>query len=146
MKRVPPPIFLLAAVLLQWLLRHRIPLVVIGSPALRWVGYALLAASFGLAIPSVRLFLRRTTLAPHKVPAELVVTGPYRLSRNPMYLSLTVLLFGTAALYGGLTGFLVPLLFAAVVTKVFIAPEEASMSTRFGDSYREYAARVRRWL
>lgn len=83
------------------------------------------------------------TLAP---PAALVTDGPFRRSRNPMYLGAVLVLAGVAFLYGTLSPWLVPPAFAAVMVRAYILPEERLLSERFGEPYRAYRARVGRWI
>lgn len=87
-----------------------------------------------------------TPMRPTAMPVQLIEEGPYRFSRNPMYLGLALMLLGAALGLG------VPLLalsataFVAIVNAVHIPHEEAQMTRRFGGWYRDYAATTRRWL
>ena len=76
----------------------------------------------------------------------LITGGLYRFSRNPIYLSMVVLLYGEAIVLGSLSPWLVPTAFAAAVSRLFIQCEEAMLTEKFGDPYRDYCRRVRRWL
>ena len=88
----------------------------------------------------------RTTIVPHHPVAALVTSGGYRISRNPMYTGLAIIYAGGALLAGSWWPMLLlPLVLLAIVQLV-IKPEEAYLSERFGDDYRQYQARVRRWL
>jgi protein-S-isoprenylcysteine O-methyltransferase Ste14 len=88
----------------------------------------------------------RTTYHPHKKPTALVVSGPYRFSRNPMYLSILLSLTGFAFLFGHAAPFAVPPLCAAAITRVFIRREEKLLEAKFGEQYRDFIKRTRRWL
>jgi protein-S-isoprenylcysteine O-methyltransferase Ste14 len=76
----------------------------------------------------------------------LVVSGPYRFSRNPMYLGLIVVAFGTAILVGCWPMLIVPVAVFLTANYVHIPYEEAKMRRQFGEAYDAYAGRVRRWL
>ena len=89
---------------------------------------------------------RGTTLHPFGEPTALVTDGPYRFSRNPLYLSLALLLLGAAVYLGSLTPFVVVPAFVWAINASFIRPEEAKLAAAFGDAYRDYCRRVRRWL
>jgi protein-S-isoprenylcysteine O-methyltransferase Ste14 len=100
-----------------------------------------------LALSAVSLFSRaRTHLIPNRPANSLVIAGPYRFTRNPMYVALTVAYLGVCVLMQSLWALvLLPLVLATISRKV-IAPEEAYLERRFGGEYGEYKTRVRRWL
>jgi protein-S-isoprenylcysteine O-methyltransferase Ste14 len=87
-----------------------------------------------------------TTVMPDKESAELVTGGAYRISRNPMYLGFVLVLAGVAVLLGSLTPWIVVPLFALLMDRLFIAPEERMLEARFGPAWKDYASRVRRWI
>jgi protein-S-isoprenylcysteine O-methyltransferase Ste14 len=96
---------------------------------------------------AAQLFRRAgTPVAPWETPSALVAVGPYRFTRNPMYLGLALCLSGLAIYLGTLTPFLVIPLFAWVITALFILREEQRLEERFGSRYCAYKARVRRWI
>src|SRR5450759_184162 len=107
----------------------------------------LLAAGVGLAAPGAASFRHSgTPLNPTRPAATLVTTGPYRLTRNPIYV-------GMATTYAGVTllaGTWWPAAFrppaGLAVDRLGIAKEESYLRRRFGSAYDEYCARVRRWL
>ena len=78
--------------------------------------------------------------------SRLVTDGVFRISRNPMYLGLELLLIGWAVWLGSASPWLIPPLFAVVITVVQIIPEERALGQRFGDQYRSYQRRVARWI
>jgi len=150
LQRIPPPLLYVAALLLAYFLDRRWPLVE-PSPGwhegLRWLGLALLAAAFVHAASGVALFLTsRTTIVPHHRSSALVTRGAYRWTRNPMYVGLTLAYLGIAAMLGSLWA--LPLLAVPLyVVHVHVIPmEERQLEEVFGDSYRQYKTRVRRWL
>jgi len=93
------------------------------------------------------LFRRfETTVDPHEESSHLVIHGPYRITRNPMYLGLLLGLTGLAIWLGSLPAFVLLPLFAWLITKRFIVHEERRLAGLFGEEYRDYCCRVRRWI
>jgi protein-S-isoprenylcysteine O-methyltransferase Ste14 len=145
--RLPPPILVLilgfGMVGLAWAWPG-------GLPAWRWwiAGAAfLLAGVFGF--PAFRAFARaRTTINPVRIEgaSTLVTTGIYGITRNPMYLSLTLLLVALAAALGSILGMPGPVIFALWINWLQIVPEERVLRAKFGAAYEAYTARVRRWI
>jgi protein-S-isoprenylcysteine O-methyltransferase Ste14 len=106
-----------------------------------------MAAGLVLNMWGSRLFDRTgTTIKPFETSSALVLHGPYRVSRNPMYLGMVVFLFGVWVLAGSITPFLVVVGFAYFIDRRFIRPEEAMLEQAFGSQYASYRARVRRWV
>ncbi len=98
-------------------------------------------------ILAVRRFrAANTPIKPFDTPSSIVITGPFRFSRNPMYLAMLLVLFGGAVAWGTLSPFFFPPLLAWLLTIGFIRVEEASMGRSFGSEYEDYKGRVRRWL
>jgi len=111
------------------------------------VGLGLVGLGFALIFYCVGLFHRSgTTIEPGDVSEALVIRGPYRWSRNPIYASMFVVLVGTAVWFGNATAFLPLVGFHWVISSQFIALEEQMLIERFGDEYHEYRGKVRRWL
>jgi protein-S-isoprenylcysteine O-methyltransferase Ste14 len=145
--RIPPPLFYAAAVVGGWALNRRIPLPVSTAPSLRaiaWI-FVLLWAALGAA--SIGLFRRRrTSIIPVRPATTLVISGPYRVTRNPMYVSLAVLTIGLAFFINSWWPIMLLAPTLAVVQRFVIVREEAYLRRRFGDEYEAYRKQVRRWL
>jgi protein-S-isoprenylcysteine O-methyltransferase Ste14 len=77
---------------------------------------------------------------------SIVSSGVYRLSRNPMYLGMALVLVGAAAWWSSLLGYAATALFCAYMTRFQIAPEERALLKIFGSEFSAYKARVRRWI
>lgn len=111
-----------------------------------WLGTVLANLGLVLAICCIGLFWRRgTTLMPGGAPRSLVVRGPYRFSRNPMYLSLALSYFGLALILDTPWAWLTAVLPLALLQYAVIPHEEAQMQARFGPAYADYRQRVGRW-
>ena len=144
----PPPLVFAAAFGVGVLVDRIVPL----HPAARvagagLAGEVLLAAGVALGLCLAATFLfRRTTLNPFADPSVFVARGLYRVCRNPMYLSLVIAYLGGALMYGSPWPLVTLIAPVTLLARVVIPHEEARMAAAFGDSYRVYSARVRRWL
>ncbi len=109
-------------------------------------GIVLILAGLSLMIWAAWQFLRkRTTIIPREVPAALVLTGPYRFSRNPIYLADAFILTGAALIWDAGALILVPV-FMAVITRRFILGEEAGLKAAFGAEFDAWRSSTRRWI
>ncbi len=146
--RIPPPLVYLAALGLALVLHVFLPFR-LALPVPVRIGGAGLIGGFGVALVLVAVgAFRRTGQSPKpwKTTPEFIATGMYRVSRNPMYVGMGLVLI---ALGIGLANGWIPVLVPAVLVVVHqtaIRPEEAYLEKKFGDSYRTYKHQVRRWL
>lgn len=143
--RVPPPVIVAGLLALAWGLGRLAP-VPVGAP-LPGAGLVVMALGFALALWALVLMLRaRTDPRPDRPDRRLVEAGPFRLSRNPIYLGFLVFMVGVALRWASLWAWLaVPAAFL-VLDRAVVAREERYLAARFGEAYRAYANRVRRWL
>ena len=147
---VPPPLLFLAGFLAGIWFRRVVPgdalPPAIAAPA-RLAGIALAAAGVLFAFWGIATFRRsKTTILPHRPVSALVMEGPYRVTRNPMYVGLTALFLGLSLALNRLW----PLAFLPIVLAVLVAavirPEERYLEGLYGDDYRAYRTRVRRFV
>ena len=147
--RIPPPLYLLIFAGLMWLLHLYLPLAHWIPQGWRNIGWGVIAVGVLIDTTSLGLFLRtRTTpnpLQPENA-SRLVASGPYRFTRNPMYLGLFISLTGWAIFLGCVSPMLLLPGFIAVVTHFQIKPEEEALERIFGEEYLAYKQRVPRWL
>jgi len=143
---------LLAFLALPGLLAYALPLLVVQPPHVRalwqWAGLLLVGAGSCLLLLCVYEFYAegRGTLAPWSPPRHLVESGPYRISRNPMYVAIVTVLLGWATWFGS-PGLLAYALAVAVAFHVrVITYEEPTLARSFENDWRRYRERVRRWL
>lgn len=146
----PPPLVFVAALALGFLIHRFVPVPIV-PPANRIVvnrvGWALVVASAVISLPALIAFRRaRTSIIPHRPATAVVDTGPYRWTRNPMYLGLTVLSAGVACVFNALWPLLLVPVAVLVTDRYTIAREERYLERAFGDAYRAYCRRVRRWV
>ena len=147
--RIPPPIIFtlcaLLALFLSWLTPVHFPLATVA-----WFLCALCFAASGvIGIASLFSFWRaKTTANPVRVneATSLVESGLYAFSRNPMYLALALLLLSLCFYLANPFAFIAVALFVAYITRFQIVPEERALEARFGERYRRYRQRVRRWI
>lgn len=88
----------------------------------------------------------KTTLDPKGEPSQLLAEGPFKFSRNPMYIGYIVTVLGFAIYMGEVLSFIAPLLLLCALDWVAIPREEKMMKQQFGDDYSKYARKVRRWI
>lgn len=144
----PPPVLFLGALALGGVLQWVWPLPwFAGSVAARIVGGALSACGLVLSGAVVRHFARaKTPVTPWRETERLVVSGPYRFSRNPDYVGQTLLAAGLALVLRWPWALLALIPALLLLRYGVIAREERYLERRFGDEYRALCRRVRRWL
>lgn len=144
--RFPPPLVFLAALLLGVLAASVWPSTCAGVPC-RVTGIVVFLLGVALLAWAVRPF-RRTGQRPEPwLPSpEMIVDGPYRYSRNPMYLAMTLITMGLGFFFGSFLTVGLALLALAIVHAIAVLPEERYLAEKFGAPYVEYGRRVRRYL
>lgn len=145
---LPPPVYLAATIALAVGLQYVWPLDwLLGMPWRLLAGAACCTLALALALwAMLRFRAAKTHVEPHKATTALVRSGPYRFSRNPIYLGFLLLTAGLALLVANPWGLvLLPLLWAALRYFV-IRVEEAFLLQRFGDAYADFRTAVRRWI
>ena len=117
------------------------------SPARIVVGCLVLVASVALIASCGRLFKQAgTPVRPTSPVTTIVKAGPYRISRNPMYLGMALILAGLGVLFGSYLFCAALVVFVAVVHFGVVLPEERYLESLQGETFREYKRQVRRWL
>jgi protein-S-isoprenylcysteine O-methyltransferase Ste14 len=113
----------------------------------QFIGLLFVAVGAGLSSFAAAIFqARETTRKPWGEPTSFVAQPPYTWTRNPMYLGLAATLFGLAIFFGSIVMLLAPAVFFAVIDRMVIPREEETMERLFGQEYRDYTYRVRRWI
>src|SRR5215218_5224205 len=144
---VRPPLVYLGSILLGLLLHFAWPLPLVRQPVGTLIGAGVVLFAVGLFISAVRTFRAAATPVPgNRTATTIVRTGPYRFSRNPIYLAFSLLQLGLALWVNSL-GLLITLVAAiALMSFVVIPREERYLEARFPAEYVLYKASVRRWL
>jgi protein-S-isoprenylcysteine O-methyltransferase Ste14 len=145
---VRPPVALAVALLAGLALNRLVllPFVPAAVPAV-WLGAAVFAVALALFAWAVMTMSRAGSNVQTSRPTIAIVdTGPYAFSRNPIYVGMMLGLAGLAIAFNSLWQLLTLVLFAVVIRYGVVAREEAYLDRKFGDVYRGYCTRVRRWL
>jgi protein-S-isoprenylcysteine O-methyltransferase Ste14 len=149
---IPPPFIFVAGFVVGWALdRYVYHLAPPSNPAfdriMMGVGAILLLAGLALAFSGIVTFRRlKTTIVPNRDASRLVIAGPYKFTRNPMYSGLTIAYLGlSVSLLTAWAVLLLPLVLL-VLYRFVIAREERYLTAAFGDQYRAYQAQVGRWF
>ena len=142
-----PPVYVLAALLLMGAFHLYFPVWQFAFPYYRHAGIALIVLAVALILWAAFLFHRaRTGIVPFTPATFLVAGGPYRHTRNSMYVGMAGVLLGAAVFLGSIAPFIVIPAFIALIDRRFILAEEAMLKEAFGTPYLDYKAKVRRWL
>jgi protein-S-isoprenylcysteine O-methyltransferase Ste14 len=148
MKSKPiPPLYFFVLLLLLITQRLLWPIALVIPSPYTWLGLPFVIFGVGINIWADQLYKNvKTAIKPHDMPTTLVTSGPFRFSRNPMYLGMTAILLGAALLSGSAVAFAFPLIFLVLIAYTCIPLEERNMETAFGQRYLDYKNAVRRWL
>ena len=145
--KIHPPVLVSMHVLAAFFLNKLWPLSFTFPKVLEWVGYVLVLIGLGLTISAASGLMRaRTTLDPHGSVSNIVTSGPYRFSRNPIYLGFVCLLIGFPFIFRMYWGLILSPLLIVLMNMLVIQHEEAYLAKKFGEAYTGYKSRVRRWL
>jgi len=146
-KKTIPPAYFLVLLLVSIALGVFLPVVKFIHAPYTYVGIVPIAIGVVLNLWADSQFKRnKTPVKPHLKPTALMTSGAFCVTRNPMYLGMTLILFGVSIFVGSLTAFVSPVAFFFISQLRFIPPEEAVMESLFGEEYLGYKRRVRRWL
>jgi protein-S-isoprenylcysteine O-methyltransferase Ste14 len=149
--RIPwPPILIVATILagraLDVMAAHSLGFFAM-APFLRYLGAAIIALALLNDVWCARaLWRRNTTILPHRAVSALVTDGPYRFSRNPIYVSHVAVTIGIGLLLRSPGIVILSPLLVLALAKLAIEPEERHLMRKFGPDFRAYLARTRRWL
>lgn len=146
-KSVHPPIVALLFIVIAYFLGRFVPIPVVVPMVVRNIGFILTFIGFLLGIAAFLEFRKaRTSLDPHGSAKQVVTSGIYRFTRNPIYLGFLLMVIGLPLNSGLIWGLLIAPLYVIVMTRLVIEHEEAYLERKFKDQYTGYRSRVRRWL
>ena len=144
MKLSFPPVITLACLGMQFVLYLMLPLEVNLSLLL---GLILLIGSMALIVMAFKeLQNYETTYIPDGEPEKLVKTGPFKLTRNPIYLGMFGILIASSFLMQSISAMLIPILFLSIIENTWIPHEEEKLKEKFPDEWEEYISSTKRWL
>jgi protein-S-isoprenylcysteine O-methyltransferase Ste14 len=150
--KIIPPVYLLISILLMFILDRYLPVQNIISTTFNYPDFNYMATFIGLCgfvlIASGALYFKKsaTAIRPFEPSTALVKGGPYRFTRNPMYLGMVLILIGTAIYLGSLTPWFVIPVFFLIIQEWFIKHEEPFLENIFGKEYLDYKSKIRRWI
>lgn len=143
--RLPPPVIVAGLLAVAWLLGRVLP-VPIGPPLLEF-GALVFFVAFALMGWALLVLVRAgNDPRPDRPDAAMVEAGPFRFSRNPVYLGFLLVALGFALRWGDLWGWIALVASHLVLDRYVVAREEAYLAGRFGAAYEAYRGRVRRWV
>lgn len=144
MKLSFPPVITLACLGMQFVLYLMLPLEVNLSLLL---GLILLIGSIVLIVMAFKeLKDYETTYIPDGEPEKLVNTGPFKISRNPIYLGMFGILIASAFLMQSISALLIPILFISIIENTWITHEEEKLKEKFPEQWEQYISSTKRWL
>lgn len=147
MKKLLPPHLAIICLMAMLALAFLAPQPFAQELVLRLVGGAVALFGLVISISAKKQFQKaETNVNTFERPDVLITSGRFRISRNPMYLGLLLVLLGVAVLIGNLFTFLGPLIFFLAAACWYIPFEEEAAEEMFGSAYLEYCETVRRWL
>jgi protein-S-isoprenylcysteine O-methyltransferase Ste14 len=143
----PPPLIYFFGFLSAYAMNKLYPIPMVGPPLSMVLALIAVTPSAILGLWGMLEFWRaRTSLFPHKPSSSLVIVGPYRVTRNPMYLSLALVYVSFGFLLGIAWAFIILPIVIFVMNIYVIRREESYLESRFDEQYRVYTQQVRRWL
>jgi protein-S-isoprenylcysteine O-methyltransferase Ste14 len=147
LKKAKPSVYVLATLAAMLMAHLLVPIARIITYPWNLFGVAPLLLGVALTLHALRRFGRiKTTAEPFGVSAALVTSGPFRFTRNPMYVGILLMLSGIACLLETVGPCLVVPLLGVVFDVIFVQQEEEKLEMKFGDDFRRYKAKVRRWI
>lgn len=144
--KIHPPILTFIFILLAYLVNWFIPLQ-FSITWLRYLGFGIAIIGFLIPFFAIREFMKaKTTINPHGSVSNIISSGIYRFTRNPIYLGFLFMVIGFPLNYGSVWGIIAAPFFVTTMNRLVIEKEEAYLEKKFGETYTSYKSRVRRWI
>lgn len=147
--KVPPVLVLGVFGVLMYLLSYFLPVGYFDFFGRKYATYALLAGAAGIGVISLLQFFKSKTTVDPTAPSKasnLVTSGVYQFSRNPMYLGMLLILIAWGIWLGNAFNILLAAGFVGYMNKFQIVPEEEALGEMFGNAYKQYCTLTRRWF
>ena len=145
--RIKPPHIAFTLLLLSWLSDYFFPQFRFINGKFKYIGLIIFLAGLSITFYSFYLFKKnKTPIIPGTKPTFVVQSGPYKFTRNPMYIGVTFALLGISIYIGNLLSLISPLIFFILMNLIYIPFEEKLMENIFGKHYLDYKKKVRRWF
>ena len=144
---IKPPHIAFTLLLLSSLVDYLFPQFRLIPESYRYLGIVVLLFGLSITFYSFYLFKKnKTPILPGQKPTFVVMEGPYKFTRNPMYLGVSIALLGASIYFKNLLSLASPLIFFAIINIVYVQREEKLLEQIFGEKYLDYKTKVRRWL
>jgi len=145
--RIYPPVWLVIALVSMFAFDRWLPLMESDVSLPRLLPWVVMACGLAVVLSAWLGFRRaKTGIVPFSESTALVTSGIYRVTRNPMYLGMVLVLAGIALKLGSLGAWIPIPLFVLIIQHRFIRNEEIFLAGIYGDEYRDFMTRVRRWI
>lgn len=147
--KIPPPVIAIVCAGLAWTLAHYTPAFAYALPGRLIIVGALVLAGIALDISGILAFRKVKTTVNPLAPAKstsIVQNGPYRFTRNPMYVGMATFLLAYCVYLKSPAAMIAVVVFVAYITRFQIIPEEKFLLEKFGEHYARFTKSVRRWL
>lgn len=146
-RKILPQNWFLVLLILLFGLSFILPFAKVIHSPYNWAGIFFILFGFVINIWADNLFKKfKTTVKPDEEPTSLIISGPFRFSRHPMYLGMAAILLGAAFVSRSLISLIFPIIFVGVMQKIFIPFEESVLESVFGNKYLYYKKTVHRWI
>jgi protein-S-isoprenylcysteine O-methyltransferase Ste14 len=145
--RIFPPLVYLVGLVIGHLANRWLPIDAVPDQGAWIAGGVLVVLGLGLSASAMTNFRRAgTTIRPDRASSTLVIAGPYKFTRNPMYVGMATAYLGLAIADRSLASLILLPVVLLVIRRAVIVHEESFLERRFGSAYTDYKAKVRRWL
>ncbi|MGB3277965.1 MAG: isoprenylcysteine carboxylmethyltransferase family protein [Pseudorhodobacter sp.] len=141
-----PPVWLGLCLVVVWGLARAMPLPLFGVAGDVGGGLLVVAGLALMALAVWEMVRARTTVIPRRSASQLVTSGVFQFSRNPIYLGDSLILIGACLILDSALGLMLLPIFVWIINTRFIEGEEAGLSREFGNEYKDWSAAVRRWV
>ena len=146
-KKTLPPTYFIVTIFLQILIHFVFPFLWLLFFPVNLIGVIFIAAGAALNIFADRAFKEaNTTVKPFEEPSHLLTHGTFKISRNPMYFGMFLILIGVATILGSIIPFILAFIFVRIINRRFILNEEKMLLDKFGNEWLFYKNEVRRWI
>lgn len=143
----PPPLIYAVPLVAGWYLNRTNPFPIMPAQYAQWIGLSAIAVGVVLMVfAGVQFWRKHTSVIPYSPTTAIVQSGPFRISRNPIYLADTVCYVGVAILLNTAWPMLLLPIVLLVMHRGVILREERYLEQKFGPEYIDYKTRVRRWI
>jgi protein-S-isoprenylcysteine O-methyltransferase Ste14 len=145
--KILPPVWLLTGGLTEFALDRWLPLAQWLEAPWTWLGGIPLLAGLGAILWAAGAFNKAETgIVPFSATTALVTHGLYRVTRNPMYLGMALILTGLAVIFGSVSALLPVIAFVWIIDRSYICNEEIFLRQHHGQTFDQYRSKVRRWV